>query len=258
MKTLKGIITLCCIAAFGAGIATLSVDADAWNKKTVITISDPMQIPGATLTPGKYVFKLMDSSSNRHIVQVFNEDETKVINTILAIPNQRLQPTGKSEFGFWEVPAGSTSALRSWFYPGDNSGHEFAYPKQEATKLSAVVKEEVPSISEEEYAQATKVTPAPEPAAAEVKTPEPQPVTPAPEVAVAETPKPVETPAVAEPAPTPAPTPTPAPAPRTSEPVAAADDTLPATASPLPVLGLLGFLSVGVGALLRSLRGWLS
>jgi len=253
MKTLKGIITLCCIAALGAGIAALNVNADAWNKKTIITITEPMQIPGATLTPGKYVFKLMDSSSNRHIVQVFTEDEKRVINTILAIPNLRLQPTGKSEFGFWEVPAGSTPALRSWFYPGDNSGHEFAYPKQEATKLSAVVKEEVPSLSEAEYTQATKVTPAPE--QAEVKTPEPQPVTPAPEVAVAETPKPVETPAVVE---TPAATPAPQPEPRRSEPAASVNDTLPATASPLPVLGLLGFLSVGFGGLLRTLRSRLS
>jgi len=248
MKTLKGIISLCCIAALGAGIAALNVNADAWNKKTVITITEPMQIPGATLTPGKYVFKLMDSSSNRHIVQVFTEDEKSVINTILAIPNQRLQPTGKSEFGFWEVPAGNTPALRSWFYPGDNFGHEFAYPKQEATKLSAVVKEEVPSVAEEEYTQATKVTPEP---AAEVKTPEPQPAPAAPEVA--ETPKPVETPAVVEPAPA-APARTEPVEPRRSEPVAATDDTLPATASPLPVLGLLGFLSVGFGALLRTLR----
>lgn len=263
MKTLKGMITLCCITALGAGIATFSVNADTWNKKTIITITEPMQIPGATLTPGKYVFKLMDSSSNRHIVQVFNEDEKTVINTILAIPNQRLQPTGKSEFGFWEVPAGNTPALRSWFYPGDNFGQEFAYPKQEATKLSAMVKEEVPSLSDEEYAQATQVTPAPEQAAAaEVKSPEPQPAPPAPEVAVVETPKPVETPAVAEPQPA-----TPAPdttartepvEPRRSEPVAAVDDTLPATASPLPVLGLLGFLSVGFGTILRSLRNRLS
>ena len=257
MKTLKGIITLCCIAALGAGIATFSVNADTWNKKTVITITDAMQIPGATLTPGKYVLKLMDSSSNRHIVQVFTEDEKSVINTILAIPNQRLRPTGKSEFGFWEVPAGNTPALRSWFYPGDNFGHEFAYPKQEATKLSAMVKEEVPSVSDEEFAQATKVTPAPEPVA-EVKTPEPQPVTPAPEVAVAEAPKPVETPApVAAPAPDPTPRTEPV-EPRRSEPVAAVDDTLPATASPLPVLGLLGFLSVGFGAILRSFRSRLS
>jgi hypothetical protein len=251
MKTLKAIISLCCVAALGAGIAALTANADAWNKKTIITINEPMQIPGATLTPGKYVFKLMDSSSNRHIVQVFNEDEKTVINTILAIPNQRLQPTGKSEFGFWEVPAGNTPALRSWFYPGDTFGHEFAYPKQEATKLSSVVKEEVPSISEEDYAQATKVT---EPAA-EVKTPEPQAAQPAPEVAVVETPKPAEKPAVVEqPEPTPAPQPVEA---RRSEPVAAAD-TLPATASPLPVLGLLGFFFVGFGALLRTLTNRLS
>ena len=245
MKTLKGIIALCCIAVLGAGIAALSVNADAWNKKTIITITEPMQIPGATLTPGKYVFKLMDSSSNRHIVQVFTEDEKKVINTILAIPNQRLRPTGKSEFGFWEVPAGNTAALRSWFYPGDNFGQEFAYPKQEAVKLSAVVKEEVPSVSEEEYAQATKVTPA------EVKTPEPPAVTPAPEVAVVETPKPVETPAVVE---------TPAAAPSTTVnserhvETRAASDSLPSTASPLPLLGLLGFLSAGLGAAVRTLR----
>lgn len=255
MKTLKGIITLCCIAALGAGIATFSVNADAWNKKTTISITEPMQIPGATLTPGKYVFKLMDSSSNRHIVQVFNEDEKSVINTILAIPNQRLHPTGKSEFGFWEVPAGNVPALRSWFYPGDNFGHEFAYPKQEATKLSAMVKEEVPSLSEEDYAQATKA--APEQATAEVKTPEPQPATPAPEVA--ETPKPVERAAVVEQPPaTPAPATTPRTEPSRTETVTAADTTLPATASPVPLLGLLGSLSVGFGAVLRSLRNRLS
>jgi outer membrane biosynthesis protein TonB len=251
MKTLKAIISLCCVAALGAGIAALTINADAWNKKTIITINEPMQIPGATLTPGKYVFKLMDSSSNRHIVQVFNEDEKTVINTILAIPNERLHPTGKSEFGFWEVPAGSTPALRSWFYPGDNFGHEFAYPKQEATKLSSVVKEEVPSVSDEEYAKATK---APEPAP-EVKAPEPQAAPPAPEVAVVETPKPVETPAAVESKPA---TPAPSPEPRRSEPVAAADTTLPATASPLPALGLLGFVFVGFGAALRSLRSRLS
>lgn len=254
MKTRKGLISLCCIAALGAGIAAFNVNADTWNKKTIITITEPLQIPGATLTPGKYVFKLADSSSNRHIVQVFNEDEKTVINTILAIPNQRLRPTGKSEFGFWEVPAGNTPALRSWFYPGDNFGQEFAYPKQEATQLSALVKEEVPSISDADYADATKVAPAPAEAATEVQTPEPPPVTPAPEVAVAETPKPVETPVVVE---TPPAAPAPDPAPRTepqrTETVAAAD-TLPATASPLPLVGLLGFLSVGFGTLLRSLR----
>lgn len=253
MKTLKAIVALCCLAAIGADMAAVKMNADPWNKKTIITITEPMQIPGAVLTPGKYVFKLVDSASNRHIVQVFDEDEKNVINTILAIPNRRLQPTGKSEFGFWEVPAGNTPALRSWFYPGDNMGQEFAYPKQEATKLSAMVKEEVPSLSEEEYAQATTVTPAPQEAAAEVKTPEPQPATPAPEVAVAETPKPVEAPVAVQepPAPQAPATTTPVDRPREEVP---ADDNLPSTASPLPLLGLLGLLFTGLGAAVRTLR----
>jgi hypothetical protein len=260
MKTLKGISTLCCIAALGAAMVSTSAIADAWNKKTIITISEPMQIPGAVLTPGKYVFKLMDSSSNRHIVQVFNEDETTLINTILAMPNQRLRPTGKSDFGFWEVPAGNTPALRSWFYPGDNFGQEFAYPKREAMALSASVNEEVPSISDEEYAQYSTS----EQASTEVTTPEPEPqaAAPAPEVALAETPAPVETPAVVEEPPAPR-------APDTTtrtEPVERqyaqtrtdVDDTLPSTASPLPVIGLFGLLSVGLGAALRTLRSRVS
>ena len=239
MKTLKAFIGLCCIAVVAIGVVDF-MKADAWNKKTVITITEPLQIPGAVLTPGKYVFKLVDSSSNRHIVQVFNEDESHVINTILAIPNQRLQPTGKSEFGFWEVPAGSTPALRSWFYPGDNMGQEFAYPKGEASKLSAVVKQEVPAIAEEDYAKAAELpqTPAPEPKA-----------TPAPEPPVAQA-----VPPVTEPAPVAAP----APAPRVETPrsvdVTTPSATLPATASPLPLVGLLGLLSAGLGGVVRSLR----
>src|SRR5262245_45349849 len=239
MKTLKAIIVVCCMAVIGVGI-TGYLNADTWNKKTIITINEPLQIPGAVLTPGKYVFKLADSSSNRHIVQVFNEDETHIINTILAIPNERLQPTGKSEFGFWEVPAGSTPALRAWFYPGDNMGQEFAYPKQEAMKLSAVVKEQVPSVSEEEYSTATQV--AQEPAA----TPAPEPqakATPAPE------------PAVAQSVPPPEPVPTPrAETPQPQRSVEVTTPRLPATASPVPLIGLLGFLFTGFGTLVRELR----
>jgi putative ABC transport system permease protein len=47
--------------------------ADEYDKKTVITITEPLEVPGIVLQPGKYVFKLLDSSSNRHIVEVMNE-----------------------------------------------------------------------------------------------------------------------------------------------------------------------------------------
>ncbi|HWR54083.1 MAG TPA: hypothetical protein VN428_23435 [Bryobacteraceae bacterium] len=120
--------------------------ADEWNKKTILTVNEPVALPNTVLQPGKYVMKLMDSASNRHIVQVFDEGEQKLITTILAIPNQRLQPADDTSFSFWETASDQPRALRSWFYPGDNFGHEFAYPKDMATRIAKATNQNVPAI----------------------------------------------------------------------------------------------------------------
>jgi hypothetical protein len=126
--------------------------ADQWNKKTIITINEPIQVPGKVLQPGKYVMKLLDSPANRHVVQIFNEREDQLQTTVLAIPNYRLQPTGKTEFQWWETPAGQPKAIRAWFYPGDNFGQEFAYPKSEAVAIAAATSEQVPTTYAEDEA----------------------------------------------------------------------------------------------------------
>lgn len=133
-----------CVGLFSAVFAP-TLKADEWNKKTILTVNEPIQVPNKTLQPGKYVIKLMDSPSNRHIVQIFDGDEQHLITTVLAIPNYRLEPTGKTQFGFWETPAGEPKALRSWFYPGDNFGQEFAYPKNEAMRIASTAKQSVPT-----------------------------------------------------------------------------------------------------------------
>jgi len=132
-------------ALLGLSLAP-SLKADQWNKKTVLTVKETIQLPNTVLQPGTYVFKLADSLSDRHIVQIFNADETKVIATILAIPNYRLKPTGKSVFQFWETPAGNPRAMRAWFYPGDNFGQEFAYPKMKSIELAKITRTPVPAI----------------------------------------------------------------------------------------------------------------
>ena len=114
-----------CGIALAAGVITYRAQADEWNKKTIITIDQPIQVTDTYLEPGTYVMKLANSSSDRHIVQIYNRDENHLIDTVMAMPNYRLQPTGNSRFMFWETPAGSARALRAWFYPGDNFGQEF-------------------------------------------------------------------------------------------------------------------------------------
>ena len=118
--------------------------ADEFNKKTVMTITEPIQVPGAVLQPGTYVIKLVDSATDRHIVRIMNADETKVIATILAINNYRLKPTDNSKFSFYEEPAGQPQALRAWFYPGDQFGQEFVYPKQSAMQIASVTNTAIP------------------------------------------------------------------------------------------------------------------
>jgi hypothetical protein len=109
-----------------------------------MTFSGPVEIPGVhlkgwgVLPAGTYVFKIMDSQSDRHIVQIFNKDETQVYATILAIPNFRLRATDKTVVTFRERPAGQPEALRAWFYPGRNWGEEFVYPKSKAIELARV------------------------------------------------------------------------------------------------------------------------
>ena len=101
-----------------------------------------MEIPGVhliglrVLPAGTYVFKLLDSHSDRHIVQILSADEKTVYATILAIPNYRLKATDKTVITFSERPAGQPEALRAWFYPGRNWGEEFVYPKAMAMELA--------------------------------------------------------------------------------------------------------------------------
>ncbi len=228
-------------------IATLTLlflpgsQADTWNKKTEVTFNQPVELPtGVILQPGKYVMKLADSLSNRHIVQVFNEREDHVYATILAIPNWRMQPTGDTVITFHEMPAGQAKSLRAWFYPGDNFGQEFAYPANRATQIASVTHQEVAKLTtEDESTLAKQAEPAPMP---EEKT------------EIAES-KPAEVENAVQPAEPASPEPQ-APAaqstPRTPEPAAA--EQLPATASQVPLMGLIGMISVAAAFGIRAVR----
>jgi len=217
---------------FGAMLAPNAL-ADQWNKRTILTVNEPIQIPGKVLQPGKYVMKLMDSPSDRHIVQIFNGDETQIVTTVLALPNYRLEPTGKTEFGFWETPPGQPRALRAWFYPGDNFGQEFAYPKNEAVSIAQYTKTSVPTTAAENESQLTT---------AQVGTVNQQ----GQEESLGSNYQNNTQMAQNTPAPTPAPEPAPAPA--------ATPQALPKTASPLPLIGLLGLISLAGFFTMRLVR----
>ena len=128
-----------CICLLGGllltGAATRA-SADAWNKKTYVTIGQPIEVPGAVLPPGRYVFKLLDSPSNRNIVQIMNSEENHVFATNLAIPIQRAEPSDKTILTFYEIPGGGPELIHAWFYPRDNLSAGYSPTRNGARKRS--------------------------------------------------------------------------------------------------------------------------
>jgi hypothetical protein len=223
MTLLKGFGTGLCLTVLCVLVAP-KAKADDLNRKTVITFSGPVEVPGVgaqILPAGTYVFKIFDSHSDRHIVQIFNQDETHVLTTILAIPNYRLKVTDKTVITFHERPAGQPEALKAWFYPGRDWGEQFVYERSKAIQLAAETNETVLS---------TPVVIA----AAPVEV-----LTTAPVEAVTPKGETVEAAQVVEAPPAPA---------AVAAPVEVA--SLPKTASNLGLIGLAGMMLLGAGLLL--------
>jgi hypothetical protein len=227
MKTTRATVIFLAGLGFLGGLVQRAT-ADAWDQRTIFTFSGPVEIPGQVLPAGTYVFKLADSSSNRNIVQVYGKDEKHLYGTFLAVPYMRLQPSGKPIITFDETPAGSPEAVRAWFYPGDNYGHQFVYPKPKAVALAKANNTPVPSMPAELATNTTKPV-------TSVKAPPVVAMSQAPLKAQKPNEEEVEIAEVFV-----------APAPAEQLPAA-----LPTTGSPVPLIGLIGLLSFATALGLR-------
>ena len=260
------IMTTCAALVLGATLA--SAQAPDTDRTTIVTFSAPVALPGVTLPAGSYLFKLADSQVNRNIVQVFDKDRSKIFATILAVPAQRNETTDETVITFREAPANAAPAIRYWYYPGERSGQEFAYPRKQAVEIANAAHTSVLSIDTDDISadamkngQVSRVEPGAEAnqsmaQSAQPSTPQPsaQPAQPEPAPAQA---APQSTPEQAAPAPKPMPS---APAASSTEGAVGTSGSmakrsgLPKTASTLPLVGLAGLLALGSALRVRALR----
>jgi len=267
MKILKAASAILCFAAtttIFSSAAMAQYEQGDYNHKTTVTLSGPVEIPGvhvkgySVLPAGTYVFKLVNSTVDRHIVQIMDANESKVFATIMAIPNMRIKRTDNTVITFRERPNGEPPALRAWFYPGAAWGDEFVYSKSKAKEIAMATSTPVLYNNTEDTA-AEVTEPIQTPTAPEVAQMNSAPVAaysqagdevdlaqevtlpPSTDVASTATTDTTTT-AVAAPAPAPLPEPTPAPA------------ELPQTASPLGLIMLGGLWALGGALGVRSIR----
>ena len=226
------------LALVGLAMVTPASAQTNLNQRTVLTFSQPIEVPGKVLPAGTYTFELHESQMNRHIVQVYDADGKKLITTFLAIPNRRLQTTEDTVVRFAEVAPGQPQAMRAWFYPGQTVGQEMVYSRKRATELAATANVVVPAVDDTFYDTATVDT---------MKTVEVVSVNPDRTTAVVDT-----TPARVDTTPRPVTEPAPVtPAPVTRAPATTPREELPSTASPLPLIALFGFVTLALGLALR-------
>jgi len=192
----------------------------ALNNRTVLTFSQPVEVPGHVLPAGTYTFELNDSLANRHIVQIFDAGGSKLIALVLAVSSTRAAATGETVVKFAEVAAGQPQALRLWYYPGQTAGQEMVYPRTRARQLAATSQVIVPAVDDSFYEDTTP---------AKMQTAEVVRVEPA----AAPTATPVAPVAVVQPT------------------VTTEREALPQTASALPLIALFGFATLTLGLTLR-------
>jgi hypothetical protein len=232
-------------------------------ERSFLTFNTPVELPGVTLEPGTYVFKLADTAS-RNVVQVWDKDEKNMIGHWTFVQAERPRVTEDTVVMFKETREGATPAVQFWYFPGEKVGKEFIYPKDQAERIAARTGATVRSDADiAASAAVVEPSPAPEPVAA-APAPAEAPVVvaeapAAPEPAAAPEPEPApaiveERQVAAAPAPQAEPAPQPAPEPRAIGTSGQEADELPRTASPLALTGLLGLLSLAGAAGIRALR----
>ena len=133
---LRRVVFLACSVALLACVMATPSTAQPLDKRTLFTFSGPVSMPGVTLPSGQYLFRLANPESGRNVVQVLNADGTKLYGMFFAMRAERFEPASTPEVRFMETAVGRPTAIQTWWYPGERSGYEFVYPKDQARRLA--------------------------------------------------------------------------------------------------------------------------
>jgi hypothetical protein len=261
MRSLKSAaIVISCFVLTLIVMTPQSVRGDEWNLATRFTVNEPFEVPGTVLQPGTpYVIRLLDSPSERHVVQIYNDSQSKLLTTFMAVSDERLEPANNTTFTFIETQPGYPLPIKEWFYPGRLHGYEFIYPKHQAQAIAEHAREPILSasasdlhhlaaISVEAVSPVTATGPAvatvtkaepPAPLAEKPTVPEPEPQPSVAEVQPVLPPQVEAPPQIVESVPPPALVPV--------EPAPPVKEELPKTAGELPLIVLIGLVCLGAG-----------
>jgi hypothetical protein len=110
--------------------------ATPFDKRTTVTFSQPVSVPGVTLPAGSYVFRIANTIQGRHVIQVLSADGRTPYAMFFSLRTPAGEPADRPEIRFMETAADLPLAIRAWWYPADTQGYEFVYPRAQARRLA--------------------------------------------------------------------------------------------------------------------------
>ena len=117
--------------------------AQTADYQTYFTFSGPVTLPGVTLPAGKYLFRLADANTSRRVINVLTADGKDSLAMLTSIPSRLSKAPTEPEVRFMETSANAPPPIKTWWYPGNSTGYEFIYPRQQALELAKLGSEPV-------------------------------------------------------------------------------------------------------------------
>jgi len=124
--------TLAAVAVVAAPARTQGADVD---NQTILTFSQPIEVPGTTLQPGAYVFETAGGPNGRYTVQIYSSDRSKLIAMAEAVSMKRDGPSDVVQYRP-TILGSAPTALKGWFRNGSASGYQLVYPAREAAAIA--------------------------------------------------------------------------------------------------------------------------
>ena len=116
-------------------VFSVHANAQAVQKEIKVALDGPLEVPGKSLSAGKYVIT-REETPGHPIVKIFDGDENKLVVTMIGIPADLGKAPEDSMIALFETAGDNPPALRALFFRGDSVGVEFVYPSERAKTLA--------------------------------------------------------------------------------------------------------------------------
>jgi hypothetical protein len=131
-----------------AASAHIHAQSAAVNKRTFLTFNRAVQVPGATLPAGTYLFRIANPNAQT-IWQILDEHGRHILATFYFVSTKERtvqeinRAGGKPVVRFHETPQGVAPAMKALYYPTEAAGSFFLYPRAQAEQIAAVTHQPV-------------------------------------------------------------------------------------------------------------------